>query len=91
MCRLLDQQRPESAPHKAYTAFRYAHPLCSEALEAMVADGVERVVAFSQYPQWCGFNSKSDCKNMRRFSMRSEFPRESLHLSPHVNMSGCPF
>mmetsp|Transcript_33916 Transcript_33916/g.88988 ORF Transcript_33916/g.88988 Transcript_33916/m.88988 type:complete len:411 (-) Transcript_33916:88-1320(-) len=52
MCRLLDQMRPESAPHKAYTAFRYAHPLSEEALAEMDADGVERVIAFSQYPQW---------------------------------------
>lgn len=52
MCRLLDELRPESAPHKAYTAFRYAHPLADEALKEMDADGVERVIAFSQYPQW---------------------------------------
>ena len=52
MCRLLDETRPESAPHKAYIAFRYAHPLSEEALREMEKDGVERVVAFSQYPQW---------------------------------------
>ena len=52
MCKILDKIRPESAPHKTYTAFRYAHPLTEEALTEMEQDGVERVVAFSQYPQW---------------------------------------
>eukprot|EP00038_Savillea_parva_P015579 m.14385 g.14385 ORF g.14385 m.14385 type:complete len:406 (+) comp3147_c0_seq1:83-1300(+) len=52
MCRILDETRPESAPHKAYTAFRYAHPLSEETLKEMDEDGVERVIAFSQYPQW---------------------------------------
>ena len=49
---LLDKMRPASAPHKSYVAFRYAHPLTHEALERMRADGVERAVAFSQFPQW---------------------------------------
>eukprot|EP00039_Didymoeca_costata_P012679 m.183628 g.183628 ORF g.183628 m.183628 type:complete len:423 (-) comp15548_c0_seq1:4409-5677(-) len=52
MCEILDAERPESAPHKAYTAFRYAEPLTDDALQEMEKDGVERVVAFSQYPQW---------------------------------------
>jgi len=52
MARLLDEARPESAPHRAYAAFRYADPLTRAALERMRADGVERAVAFSQYPQW---------------------------------------
>ena len=52
MCRLLDETRPESAPHKPYIAFRYADPLTEETLTKMKADGVKRVVAFSQFPQW---------------------------------------
>jgi protoheme ferro-lyase len=52
MCKLLDVQSPETAPHKPYIAFRYAHPLTDEALDKMEADGVTRVVAFSQFPQW---------------------------------------
>ena len=35
MCKILDKACPESAPHKAYTAFRYADPLTEEALEEM--------------------------------------------------------
>jgi len=52
MCQILDEVRPESAPHKAYTAFRYVEPLTEDTLAQMKEDGVERVVAFSQFPQW---------------------------------------
>ena len=51
MCKILDKICPESAPHKAYIGFRYAHPLTSSALEEMARDGVKRAIAFSQYPQ----------------------------------------
>lgn len=53
MCALLDARAPESAPHKAYVGFRYAHPLTEDTLARMEADdGLERAVAFSQYPQY---------------------------------------
>ena len=52
MCDLLDTKSPETGPHKAYVGFRYAHPLTEDALEEMEKDGIERVVAFSQYPQY---------------------------------------
>lgn len=41
-----------SAPHKFYIGFRYVHPLTEEAIEEMEKDGVERAVAFTQYPQY---------------------------------------
>lgn len=43
---------PEFGPHKHYVAFRYADPLTEETLEQIEKDGVERVVIFSQYPQY---------------------------------------
>lgn len=52
MCALLDELNPSTAPHKPYVAFRYAHPLTESCLEEMKADGVERAVAFTQYPQY---------------------------------------
>lgn len=52
MAALLDRLSPETAPHKAYIAFRYAEPLTEDALAEMRADGVKRAVAFTQYPQW---------------------------------------
>ena len=52
MCALLDELRPETAPHRAYVAFRYANPLTQETARRMKADGVKRAVAFTQYPQY---------------------------------------
>ena len=52
MCQKLDVKSPDTAPHKAYIGFRYAHPLTEDTLEEMENDGVERAVAFSQYPQY---------------------------------------
>ena len=52
MCQQLDEVSPETAPHKAYVGFRYALPLTEDTLEQMEQDGVKRVVAFSQFPQY---------------------------------------
>ncbi len=52
MCSRLDKMSPETAPHKFYVAFRYVEPFSEDALRAMKADGVERAVAFTQYPQF---------------------------------------
>lgn len=41
-----------SAPHKFYIGFRYVHPLTENAIKQMEEDGVERAVAFTQYPQY---------------------------------------
>ncbi|RKP27075.1 hypothetical protein SYNPS1DRAFT_13243 [Syncephalis pseudoplumigaleata] len=49
---LLDKQSPATAPHKVYLGFRYAAPLTEDALSTMLADGVTRAVAFTQYPQY---------------------------------------
>lgn len=77
MCRLLDQKRPESAPHKAYIGFRYANPLTEEALLQMRADGVKRAVAFSQFPQWSCTTSGSSMndlwKNIKAHGMEDDF------------------
>ncbi len=48
----LDRSSPTTAPHGFYAAFRYANPKSEDALRAMRADGVERAVAFTQYPQF---------------------------------------
>ena len=52
MVKLLDELSPATAPHKAYTAFRYAKPLTEDCMAEMKRDGVERAVAFTQYPQY---------------------------------------
>lgn len=52
MVKILDKISPETAPHKFYVGFRYATPLTEDALSQMEADGVERGIAFTQYPQY---------------------------------------
>lgn len=52
MVEILDKISPESAPHKYYVGFRYANPLTEDALSAMENDGVEKGIAFTQYPQY---------------------------------------
>jgi len=52
MARLLDELHPETAPHKAYVAFRYARPLTEATARQMKDDGVKRAIAFTQYPQY---------------------------------------
>ena len=67
MCEKLDQLCPESAPHKPYVAFRYARPLTEEALQAVEEDGVEHVVAFSQYPQYSCTTSGSSMSAIYKY------------------------
>jgi ferrochelatase len=52
MVERLDQLSPQTAPHQFYVAFRYVKPTSDDALRAMAADGVERAIAFTQYPQF---------------------------------------
>ncbi|KAL8603902.1 hypothetical protein ACOMHN_005122 [Nucella lapillus] len=52
MVDILDKISPETAPHKFYIGFRYAHPLTEDTIQQMEQDGVERAVAFTQYPQY---------------------------------------
>lgn len=77
LARLLDEMRPESAPHKSYVAFRYADPLTKEALEKMKEDGVERAVAFSQFPQWSCTTTGSSLnelwRDLRTLKLESAF------------------
>lgn len=62
----MDQVHPESAPHKAYVGFRYAKPRTTSALEEMAKDGVQRAVAFSQFPQWSCTTTGSGLNDMWR-------------------------
>lgn len=62
----LDAIRPASAPHKHYVAFRYTPPFADDALRAMADDGVERVVAYTQYPQWSCTTTGSSLNDLWR-------------------------
>jgi len=66
MCKMLDELHPSTAPHKAYTAFRYARPLTEEALDEMAKDGVTRAVGFTQYPQYSCSTTGSSINELYR-------------------------
>ncbi len=66
MIERLDAMSPETAPHKFYVAFRYTAPFADDALRQMAADGVERAVAFSQYPQYSCTTTGSSLNDLWR-------------------------
>jgi len=66
MCKLLDERLPDTAPHKAYSCFRYVHPDTDDVLRQLKEDGVEKVIAFSQYPQWSCTTTGSSMNELYR-------------------------
>lgn len=70
LCRNLDKLSPKTAPHKTYVAFRYADPLTEVTLEEMERDGVEKVVVFSQYPQYSCATTGSSLNAIHDFYSR---------------------
>jgi protoporphyrin/coproporphyrin ferrochelatase len=59
-----------SLKFKFYTCFRYAPPLTHECLQQMAEDGVERAVAFSQYPHFSCTTTGSSLNHLWRESIR---------------------
>ena len=72
MCTLLDELNPSTAPHKTYVAFRYANPLTETCLDEMRADGVQRAVAFTQYPQYSCSTTGSSLNELFRVARGKE-------------------
>ncbi|TFK26469.1 ferrochelatase [Coprinopsis marcescibilis] len=66
MAKLLDELHPETAPHKAYVAFRYAQPLTEATARQLKEDGVQRAVAFTQYPQYSCSTTGSSLNELYR-------------------------
>jgi protoporphyrin/coproporphyrin ferrochelatase len=76
MVKLLDEIHPETAPHKAYVAFRYAKPLTEETAKQMRADGVRRAIAFTQYPQYSCSTTGSSLNEIYRRGRAGEFGQD---------------
>ena len=70
MVERLDRLSPATAPHGFYVAFRYIQPRSEDALRAMEADGVERAVAFTQYPQFSCSTTGSSINELWRATNR---------------------
>jgi ferrochelatase len=71
MVQRLDRISPATAPHQFYVAFRYVQPKTEDALRAMAADGVERAVAFTQYPQFSCSTTGSSLNELWRAAART--------------------
>ncbi|KEY70916.1 hypothetical protein S7711_00758 [Stachybotrys chartarum IBT 7711] len=77
MCKILDKISPQTAPHKPYTAFRYANPLTEEMYQNLLKDGFGngkggRAVAFTQYPQYSCSTTGSSLNDLWRWRHRLE-------------------
>ncbi|KAM0716278.1 hypothetical protein Q7P37_007723 [Cladosporium fusiforme] len=86
MCKILDEIRPESAPHKPYVAFRYADPLTEEMYAKLLEDGFGkgkggRAVAFTQYPQYSCSTTGSSLNELWKWRTRMETPRRNPSLT----------
>ncbi|XP_011192938.1 ferrochelatase, mitochondrial [Zeugodacus cucurbitae] len=75
MCKELDQKCPESAPHKHYVGFRYVNPLTEDTLKQIENDGPERVVLFSQYPQYSCATSGSSFNSIFSHYRQHSLPK----------------
>ncbi|ODV80154.1 ferrochelatase [Suhomyces tanzawaensis NRRL Y-17324] len=80
VCEILDKTSPATAPHKPYVAFRYADPLTEETLQKMLDDGIERAVAFSQYPQFSYSTSGSSANELYRQTLKVD-PERKINWS----------
>lgn len=82
----LDSLSPATAPHWFYPAFRYIAPTAADALQAMKSDGVERAVAFTQYPQFSCTTTGSSLNELwrtqRELRMEKEFQWSILDRWP---------
>lgn len=73
MVEILDKISPETGPHKFYIGFRYVNPLTEDAIEAMEKDGIQRAIAFTQYPQYsCSTTGSSLNAVYRHYRNRAE-------------------
>eukprot|EP01130_Rhizamoeba_saxonica_P006391 TRINITY_DN2550_c0_g1_i1.p1 TRINITY_DN2550_c0_g1~~TRINITY_DN2550_c0_g1_i1.p1 ORF type:complete len:352 (+),score=67.53 TRINITY_DN2550_c0_g1_i1:131-1186(+) len=66
MCETLDSLSPETGPHKSYIAFRYTDPYTSDALQQIKEDNLDRVVVFTQYPQYSCSTTGSSVNELYR-------------------------
>ncbi|KII69040.1 Ferrochelatase, mitochondrial [Thelohanellus kitauei] len=80
MCEILDVMSPETSPHKYYVGFRYSPPFTHDAISSALQDGVERLIFFSQYPQFSCSTSGSSFNEAADFFIKnpSNIPQISM-------------
>jgi len=63
----LDKKSPSTAPHKAYTCFRYSKPDIAHSVEQLEKDGAKRVILLSKYPQYSCSTTGSNLNDISRY------------------------
>lgn len=81
MCKELDKISPETAPHKNYTGFRYVTPFTEDSLTQIEKDEPERVVIFSQYPQYSCSTSGSSFNSIYTHYKNKKMPNSKIKWS----------
>lgn len=76
LCQNLDKVSPETAPHKHYIGFRYVDPLTEDTLAQIERDRPERVIIFSQYPQYSCATSGSSFNSIYTHYMKHSPPKD---------------
>uniref|UniRef100_A0A1B6DVF2 Ferrochelatase n=1 Tax=Clastoptera arizonana TaxID=38151 RepID=A0A1B6DVF2_9HEMI len=76
LCQKLDSITPDTAPHKYYVGFRYADPLTDLTLEEIEKDAPERVVIFSQYPQYSCATTGSSLNAIYTYYKNKSLPKK---------------
>ncbi|XP_020798464.1 ferrochelatase, mitochondrial [Drosophila serrata] len=76
MCEKLDKISPETAPHKHYVGFRYVNPLTENTLAEIEKDKPERLVLFSQYPQYSCATSGSSFNSIFTHYRNTNLPSD---------------
>ncbi|XP_055380849.1 ferrochelatase, mitochondrial [Condylostylus longicornis] len=74
MCKELDKISPETGPHKHYVGFRYVRPFTEDTLSEIERDKPERVVIFSQYPQYSCATSGSSFNSIYDHYKKNKLP-----------------
>lgn len=64
---VLDKISPSTAPHRAYTCFRYSRPNIEQAVGELERDNAERVVLLSKYPQYSCSTTGSNLNDISRY------------------------
>lgn len=75
MCKELDKISPETAPHKHYVGFRYVNPLTENTLEEIEKENPERIILFSQYPQYSCATSGSSFNAIYDHYKKNKLPQ----------------
>jgi ferrochelatase len=78
--RNLEDELPEG--HRCYVAFSAWHPYIRDAVDRAKADGVQRLVGVSLFPQWCSATTASVFHDLRKAAAAARLPLVEVDRYP---------